>query len=145
MHWLKAVSALALRVRALLGTVRPMQPAGLASPEPTTQTGSSPSVLDTSHLHQPALTPLSQSSGHAPLTSTEQKLGSEKQTVLAEQVLTVAGSKSRIPARQRLQLAKSARKHVKRAASQIKAAAKRTPAKAPAPTPTASPSGDNGN
>jgi hypothetical protein len=145
MRWLKAVSVLALRVRGLLGTVRPTPPAGPASPEPTTQTGSSPSVLDTNHQHQPALTPQSQNSDHAPSTSTEQKHGSESQTALAQQPLTVAGSKSRIPARQRLQLAKQVSKHVKRAASQIKAAAKRTPAKAPAPTPTASPSGDNGN
>jgi hypothetical protein len=145
MRWLKAVSVLALRVRGLLGTVRPTPPAGPASPEPPTQTGSSLSALDTSPLHQPALTPLSPSNGHAPSTSTEPKHGSVNQTALAQQPLTVAGSKSRIPAHQRLQLAKSARKHVKRAASQIKAAAKRTPAKAPAPTPTASPSGDNGN
>jgi hypothetical protein len=145
MPWLKAVSVLALRVRGLLGTVRPTQPAGPASPEPTTQTGSSPSALDTNHQHQSALTPPSQSNGHAPSTLTGQKLGSEKQTASAEQVLTAAGSKFRIPARQRLQLAKQARKHVRTVASQIKAAAKRTPAKTPAQTPTASPSGDNGN
>jgi hypothetical protein len=40
-----------------------------------------------------------------------QKLGSEKQTASEEQVLTVAGSKSPIPARQRHQPAKQALNH----------------------------------
>ena len=145
MSWLKAVSVLALRVRGLLDTVRPTQRAGLVSPEPMTPHGSLPSVLHTNHQPQPALTQPSLSNDHALSTSTGQKLGSERRTVSVEQVLTVAGSKSPIPARQRLQLAKQARSHVKKAASQIKAAAKRTPAQAPAPTHTASPSGVLGN
>jgi hypothetical protein len=145
MHWLKAVSALALRVRALLGTVRPTQPAGLASPEPTTQTGSSLSALDTNHQPQPALTQPSLSSDHVLSTSTEQKLGSEKQTASVEQVLTAAGSKSRIPARQRRQPVKQASKPAKKPASKTKAAAKRTPAKAPARTRTVKPSPARGS
>jgi hypothetical protein len=145
MSWLKAVSVLALRVRGLLDTVRPTQRAGLVSPEPMTPHGSLPFALDTNHQRQPALTPQSQSSDHAPSTSTGQKLGSEKQTASAGRVLTAAGSKSPIPARQRRQPAKQALKHAKKVASQIKAAAKRTPAQAPAQTHTVSPSGALGN
>jgi hypothetical protein len=145
MSWLKAASVLALRVRGLLDTVRPIQHAGPVNQVHTTQTGNLPSVLHTNHQPQPALTQPSLSSDHVLSTLTEQKLGSERRTVSVEQVLTVAGSKSPIPARQRLQLAKQARSHVKKAASQIKAAAKRTPAQAPAPTHTASPSGVLGN
>jgi hypothetical protein len=110
MSWLKAVSALALRVRGLLGTVRPMQAAGPASLEHTAPHGNKPSALHTSHQHQPALIPQSPNSGHALLTSTGQRLGSEKQTALAEQVLTAAGSKSPIPAHQHHQPAKSAQR-----------------------------------
>jgi hypothetical protein len=145
MSWLKAVSALALRVRGLLGTVRPMQAAGPAPLEHTAPHGNKPSALHTNHQHQPAPTPQSPSNVRAPSTSTGQKLGSERRTVSVEQVLTAAGSKSQIPARQRLQLAKQARRHVMTVASQIKAAAKRTPAQAPAQTHTASPSGVLGN
>ena len=100
MRWLKAVSVLVLRVRGLLGTVRPIQAAGLANPERTTLAGSSRSALDT----QRPLSP-----------------------------------------RQRLQLAKQVSKHVKRAALQIKMAARHTPAKAPAQTPTDSQSSVHGN
>jgi CelD/BcsL family acetyltransferase involved in cellulose biosynthesis len=50
-----------------------------------------------------------------------------------------------LSSRQRLQLAKQVSKHVKNLALQIKAAARPTPAKAPAQTPTASPSGGSGN
>jgi hypothetical protein len=63
-----------------------------------------------------------------------QKLGSERRTVSVEQVLIAAGSKSQIPARQRLQLAKQARRHVMTVASQIKLAAKSSPVKTPAQT-----------
>jgi hypothetical protein len=73
--------------------------------------GSLPFALDTNRQRQPALTPQSQSSDHAPSTSTGQKLGSEKQTASAGRVLTAAGSKSPIPARQRRQPAKQALNH----------------------------------
>jgi hypothetical protein len=134
MSWLKAVSVLALRVRALLGTVRLMQAVGPASLEHTAPHGNKPSALHTNHQHHPALTPQSPSSDHALLISTGQKLGSERRTVSVDQVLTAAGSKSQIPARQRLQLAKQARRHVMTVASQIKLAAKSSPVKTPAQT-----------
>jgi hypothetical protein len=142
MPWLSRATALILRV---MGGATQTQPAGHVRREPTPPHGSNSSALDTNHQPQPALTQPSLSSGHVLLTSTEQKLGSEKQTVSVEQVLTAAGSKSQIPARQRLQLAKQARRHVKKVASQIKAAAKRTPEQAPVQTHTVSPSGVLGN
>jgi hypothetical protein len=125
----------------LLDTALQIQPAGPVNQVHTTQTGNLPSVLHTNHQPKPALTQPSLSNDHALSTSTEQKLGSERRTVSVEQVLTVAGSKSQIPARQRLQLAKQARRRVKKVASQIKAAAKRTPAQALVPTLTGSQSG----
>jgi len=134
MSWLKAVSVLALRVRALLGTVRPMQAVGPVSLEHTAPHGNKPSALHTNHQHHPALTQPSLSNVRAPSTSMGQKLGSERRTVSVDQVLTAAGSKSQIPARQRLQLAKQARRHVMTVASQIKLAAKSSPVKTPAQT-----------
>jgi hypothetical protein len=57
----------------------------------------------------------------------------------------VRGTKRPLSSRQRLQLAKQASKHAKMAALQIKAAARPTPAKAPAQTPTDSQSLVRGN
>jgi hypothetical protein len=145
MRWLKVVSVLALRALALLGTVRPTQAAGRVNPERTTQTGSLHSVPHTSHQRLPASLPRSLSNGHALLTSTEQKPGSRTLSALLELLRQAGGSRSRIPARQRLQLAKQVLKHAKRVALQIKAVAKRTPAKAPAQTPTDSQSLVRGN
>ena len=99
MRWLKAVSVLALRVRGLLGTVRPTQAAGRVNQERMTLAGNSPFVR-----------------GTKPPSSSRQ-----------------------------LQLAKQVLKHAKRVALQIKAAARPTPAKAPAQTPTDSPSSVRGN
>jgi hypothetical protein len=142
MSWLSRATALILRV---MGGATQTQHAGHVRLELTPPHGSNSSALDTNHQPQPALTRLSLSKGHVLLTSTEQKLGSERRIVSVEQVSIAAGSKSQIPARQRLQLAKQARRHVKKVASQIKAAAKHTPAQAPAPTHTVSPSGVLGN
>jgi hypothetical protein len=145
MQWLKRVFVRVLLVRDLLGIARPTPPAGPVSPEPTTPLGNSPSVPLTSHQRLPASLPQSLSNGHALLTSTEQKPGSRTLSALLELLRQARGSKSRIPARQRLQLAKQVSKHVKNLALQIRAVAKRTPAKAPAQTPTASQSGGSGN
>ena len=142
MSWLSRATALILRV---MGDATQTQPAGRVRLEPIPLHGSNSSALDTNRQPQPALTQPSLSNGHALSTSTEQKLGSERRTVSVEQVLTAAGSKLPIPARQRLQLAKQARRHVKKVASQIKAAAKHTPAQVPATTHTVSPSGVLGN
>jgi hypothetical protein len=138
MFWLKAVSVLALRVRGLLDTVRPIQPVGPVSQVHTTPTGSLPSVLHINHQHHPALTPQSPSSDHALLISMGQKLGSERRTVSEDQVLTAAGSKSQIPVRQHLQPAKQALKLAKKPASKTKVEAKHTRAKAPAQIPMVS-------
>jgi hypothetical protein len=138
MPWLKAVSVLALRVRGLLDTVRPIQPVGPVNQVHTTQTGNLPSVLHTNHQPQPALTQPSLSNDHALSTSTEQKLGSERRTVSVEQVLTAAGSKLPIPVRQHLQPAKQALKLAKKVASKTKVEAKHTRAKATAQIPMVS-------
>jgi hypothetical protein len=142
MRLLSRATALILRV---MGGATQTQHAGPVLLEPTPPHGSNSSALDTNRQPQPALTQPSLSNDHALSTSTGQKLGSERRTVSVEQVLTAVGSKSQIPARQRLQLAKQARRHVKKVASQIKAAAKRTPEQVPAQTHTASPSGVLGN
>jgi hypothetical protein len=142
MPWLSRATALILRV---MGGATQTQHAGPVRRELTPLHGSNSSALDTSHQPQPALTQPSLSNVRAPSTSMGQKLGSERRTVSVERVLTAAGSKSQIPARQRLQLAKQARRHVKKVASQIKAAAKHTSAQVPAQTHTVSPSGVLGN
>jgi hypothetical protein len=144
MSWLKAVSALALRVRGLLVTVRPMQAAGPAPLEHTAPHGNKPSALHTNHQRQPALIPQSPNSDHAPSTSTGQKLGNEKQTALAEQVLTVAGSKSPIPAHQHHQPAKSAQRVSLESAPLIQAEQSLQTEPALAQIPTDNQSGERG-
>ena len=138
MFWLKAVSVLALRVRGLLDTVRPIQPVGPVNQVRTTQTGNLPSVLHTNHQHLPARLPQSLSNGHALSTSMEQKHGRKTLSVLLERLLLGAGLRFRIPVRQHLQPAKQALKLAKKPASKTKVEAKHTPAKAPAQIPMVS-------
>jgi hypothetical protein len=73
-----------------------------------------------------------------------QKLGSEKQTASEEQVLTVAGSKSPIPAHQHHQPAKSAQRVSLESAKLIQAEQSSQTEPAPAQIPTDSPSGVHG-
>ena len=138
MHWLKAVSVLALRVRGLLDTVRPIQPVGPALLAHTTPTGNLPFVLHTNHQHLPAHLPQSLSNGHALLTSMGQRHGRRTLSVLLEHLLLGTGLRFRIPVRQHLQPAKQALKLAKKVASKTKVEAKHTPAKAPAQIPMVS-------
>lgn len=138
---LKRVFAL---IRQMMVGATPTPAVGRVNQAHTTPLGKNSSALDLSQP-QPAHIPQSLSSDPAPLTSTEQKHGSEKPTALVEPPLKVAGSKSQTPARQRRQPAKQAQKPAKKRASKTKAAAKRTPVKALARTPTDNQSGANGN
>jgi hypothetical protein len=144
MSWLKAAIA---RVRQILSqeTATPIQPAGLAHPEPTTPAGNKPTVQTTSLQPPLAPTPQPQSSELAQSTTLERRLGNEKITVSEEQPSTAGGTKSRKPAPRSRQPAKPAAKRAKKPAVKTKVAAKRIPAKAPAQTRTASRSGGRGN
>jgi len=144
MHWPKAVSVPVLRVQGLLGTARPTQPVGPVSQGLTTQTGSLHSVLHTNHQRLPARLPRSLSNGHAPLTSTEQKPGSKTLSALLELLRQARGSKSRIPARQRLQLAKPALNHSSSPAPSTPAAQSSEQEPASVLTHTDNPSGSLG-
>ena len=138
---LRRVFALILRV--MVGAMQTLG-VGRVNQAHTTQLGKSNFVTD-SLLHKPAHIQQPLSSDPVLLTSTEQKHGSERQTVSVEHPLKVDGSKSQTPVRQRRQPAKQVSKPAKKAVFKTKAAAKRTPVKAPAQTPMDSPSGANGN
>jgi hypothetical protein len=147
MPWPRAVTAQRrpCSLRLVSPTAWQTQPAGPASQEPTTRTGSVCSAGATHLQPQLAPTPQSLSSGRARSTIPAPRHGSAKATASVELLLTAVGSRFLKPAHPSRQHANQAASHAQSRVSRTRVVARRSRAQAHALTHTVSLSLAHGN